>query len=134
MSEADSCRERGYQDPGTIRKILRDYRKIAVVGLSPRPERPSHRISAYMKGVGYEIVPVNPGQDEILGERSYPSLAALPGPPDVVNIFRQSRYAGGVVDQAISAGAKAVWLQIGVIDEEAARRAQEAGLAVVMDL
>lgn len=132
MSEADS--EYGYQNPETIRKILRDYRKIAVVGLSHSPDRPSHRISAYMKGVGYEIIPVNPGQDEILGEKCHPSIASLPGPPDVVNIFRQSRHAGGVVDQAISAGAKAVWLQVGVIDEEAARRAQEAGLAVVMDL
>lgn len=134
MSATDSGQERVYQNPETIRMILRDYRKIAVVGLSHSPDRPSHRISAYMKGVGYEIIPVNPGQDEILGEKCHPSLAALPGPPDVVNIFRQSRLAGGVVDQAISAGAKAVWLQIGIIDEKAARRAQEAGLAVVMDL
>jgi hypothetical protein len=131
---ADFSQERGWQDPETIRKILRDFRKIAVVGLSPKPHRPSHRISVYMQAAGYEIIPVNPGQDELLGEKCHPNLAALPDPPEVVNIFRRSEYAADAVEQAISAGAKAVWLQVGVIDEEAARRAREAGLAVVMDL
>lgn len=134
MVAADFSQERGWQDPETIRKILRDFRKIAVVGLSPKPNRPSHRISAYMQAAGYEIIPVNPGQDELLGEKCHPSLAALPDPPEVVNIFRRPEYAAEAVEQAVSAGAKAVWLQVGVIDEEAARRAREAGLAVVMDL
>ena len=129
MNEADS-----WQNPETIRKILRDFRKIAVIGLSPKAHRASHRISAYMQEAGYEIVPVNPGQDELLGEKCHPNLAALPDPPEVVNIFRRSEYAAEAVEGAISAGAKAVWLQVGVINEEAARRAREAGLAVVMDL
>lgn len=123
-----------YQDPETINRILRDYRRIAVVGLSPKPHRASHRISAYMQEAGYEVVPVNPGQDEILGERGYPNLAAIPEPPEVVNVFRRPKFAGEIVEEAILAGAKAVWFQIGVIDEEAALRAHEAGLAVVMDL
>lgn len=134
MSGADVSPKSGFQDSESIRKILGDYRKIAVVGLSPDPARPSHRVSSYMKGKGYEIIPVNPSHREILGVPCYPNLGALPEPPEVVAVFRRSRFAGSVVDQAISAGAKAVWLQVGVIDEEAALRAQAAGLAVVMDL
>ncbi len=123
-----------FQDPETVSEVLRKFRRIAVVGLSPRESRPSHYVSAYMHEAGYEIVPVNPGQRAILGERCYPRLSALPGPPEVVNVFRRSEFVGGVVDEAIAAGARAVWLQKGVIDEEAARRAGEAGLAAVMDL
>ncbi len=87
-----------------------------------------------MKEAGYEVIPVNPGHDEILEERCYPRLAALPAPPEVVNVFRRASHVSGVVDEALAAGAKAIWLQKGVIDEAAARRAQEAGLSVVMDL
>ncbi len=123
-----------FQDPETVSEVLRKFRRIAVVGLSPRESRPSHYVSAYMQEAGYEIVPVNPGQGAILGETCYPRLSALPGPPEVVNVFRRSEFAGGVVDEAIAAGARAVWLQKGVIDSEAARRAGEAGLAAVMDL
>lgn len=123
-----------FQEPGTVRALLHDFRRIAVVGLSPKEDRPSHYVSAYMKEAGYEIVPVNPGHDELLGERCYPTLSALPAPPEVVNVFRQSKYVSGVVDEAIALGAKAIWIQKGVIDEEAARRAEAAGLAVVMDL
>lgn len=123
-----------FQEPGTVRALLHDFRRIAVVGLSPKAHRPSHYVSAYMKEAGYEVVPVNPGHDSLLGERCYPSLSALPTPPEVVNVFRQLRFVSGVVDEAIASGAKAIWLQKGVIDEEAARRAEGAGLAVVMDL
>ncbi|MFP6868313.1 MAG: CoA-binding protein [Nitrospinota bacterium] len=123
-----------FKDPETIRAMLRDFRRIAVVGLSPKEHRPSHYVSAYMKKAGYEIVPVNPGHESLLGETCYPRLAALPEPPEVVNVFRRSDRVGGVVDEALAAGARAVWLQKGVIDEAAARRAREVGLAVVMDL
>lgn len=123
-----------FQEPGVVRALLRDFRRIAVVGLSPKAHRPSHYVSAYMKEAGYEIAPINPGHDSLLGERCYPSLSALPAPPEVVNVFRQSSFVSGVVDEAITSGAKAIWLQKGVIDEEAARRAEGAGLAVVMDL
>ncbi len=123
-----------FQDPETVAEVLQKFRRIAVVGLSPRESRPSHYVSVYMQEAGYEIVPVNPGHGALLGETCYPRLSALPGPPEVVNIFRRSEFAGGVVDEAIAAGARAVWLQKGVIDEAAARRAGEAGLATVMDL
>ncbi len=122
------------RDSDTVRAMLLEFRRIAVVGLSPKEQRPSHYVSVYMKRAGYEIVPVNPGHDELLGERCYPRLSALPEPPEMVNVFRRSRFAGGVVDEAIAAGAKAVWLQKGVVDEEAAARAERAGLKVVMDL
>ncbi len=122
------------RDSDTVRAMLLEFRRIAVVGLSPKEQRPSHYVSVYMKRAGYEIVPVNPGHDELLGERCYPRLSALPEPPEMVNVFRRSRFAGGVVDEAIAAVAKAVWLQKGVIDEEAAARAERVGLKVVMDL
>ena len=123
-----------FQDPGTVRTTFREFRRIAVVGLSPKEQRPSHYVSVYMKRAGYEIVPVNPGHDELLGERCYPRLSALPEPPEVVNVFRRRNFVSGVVDEAIAAGAKAIWLQKGVIDGEAAARAERAGLKVVMDL
>ena len=105
-----------------MRARLRDFRRIAEVGLAAKEHGPSHYGSAYKQKTGYEIVPVNPGHDALLGETCYPRLAALPEPPEVVNVFRRSDRVGGVVDEALAAGARAVWLQKGVIDEAAARR------------
>ena len=105
----------------------------AVVGCSPDPSRDSHRIAGLLKSSGYRMIPVNPAADEILGERCYPSLADVPGPVDVVDIFRRSEEAGRHVDEAVEAGAAGVWMQLDVVDEQAAERAREAGLEVVMD-
>lgn len=116
-----------------ISKILEDCRTIAVVGLSSSPARASNGVASYMKRQGYKIIPVNPKEEEVFGEKSYPTLADVPIKVDLVDIFRRSEAAGEVVDEAIKVGAKAVWLQEGVIDNAAAKRAQEAGLLVVMD-
>jgi uncharacterized protein len=116
-----------------IKEILAACKIIAVVGLSSNPLRPSYGVAAYMQRKGYRIIPVNPMETEVLGEKSYPSLSALPEKPDLVNIFRRSEEAGKVVDEAVKIGAKSVWLQEGVIDEEAAERAEAAGLIAVMD-
>ena len=117
----------------TIRDILEKSKVIAVVGLSPKPERDSHEVAKYMQGQGYRIVPVNPRADTILGEKSYPDLASIPEKVDVVDIFRRSDDVPPVVDQAIDIGAKAVWMQLGIVNEDAAAKAREAGLGVVMD-
>ncbi|HEV2013726.1 MAG TPA: CoA-binding protein [Candidatus Dormibacteraeota bacterium] len=121
------------QLPDAVEKILRSAKTIAVVGLSPDPTRPSHGVARYLQRAGYRIIPVNPNVDEVLGERAYPSLSQLPGPVDVVDVFRRSEFVGPIVDEAIAIGAGAVWLQDGVIDEAAAERARAAGLDVVMD-
>lgn len=113
--------------------LICDCRIIAVVGLSSNPARPSYRVAAYMQRQGKVVVPVNPRETAVLGEPAYPALSAVPGPVDMVNIFRRSEEAGLVVDEAIRIKAKAVWLQEGVIDEAAAERARRAGLQVVMD-
>lgn len=113
--------------------ILRAARTVAVVGLSPNPARPSHRVARYLQGRGYRIVPVNPTVETVLGERSYPSLAAIPEPVDVVDVFRRSEEVPPVVDEAVRIGAKALWMQEGVVHEAAAAKARAAGLAVVMD-
>lgn len=110
-----------------------ERRTWAVVGCSPDPGRDSHRIAALLKRRGHRIIPVNPSCDEVLGERAYGRLDEIPGPVDVVDVFRRSDAAGEHVDEAIAIGAKAVWLQLGVIDEAAAERARTAGLQVVMD-
>ena len=110
-----------------------ERRTWAVVGCSPDPGRDSHRIAALLKRRGHRIIPVNPSCDEVLGERAYDRLDAIPEPVDVVDVFRRSDAAGQHVDEAIAIGAKAVWLQLGVIDEAAAERARAAGLQVVMD-
>jgi uncharacterized protein len=117
----------------SIKRILDECRTIAVVGLSSDRLRPSHGVAAYMQQHGYRVIPVNPNETEVLGERSYDLLAEVPEKIDLVDIFRRSDEAGTVVDQAIAIGAKAVWLQEGVIDLAAAERAASAGLLVVMD-
>jgi predicted CoA-binding protein len=114
-------------------EILRTSRTIAVVGLSPKRFRPSYGVAEYMKRAGYRIIPVNPGQQEIMGEICYPDLDSVPGPVDIVDIFRRSEFVLDIVEAAIRKGAKAIWMQEGVIHEEAARRAEEAGIAVIMD-
>ena len=119
--------------PDMVEALLRDCRTIAVVGLSSNPARPSYRVAAYMQRQGKVIIPVNPHETNVLGEVAYPSLSAVPGSIDLVNVFRRSEEAGAVVDEAIRIKAKGVWLQEGVIDEVAAARARQAGLQVVMD-
>ena len=116
-----------------IKQILDDCRTIAVVGLSSNPMRASNSVAGYMRRHDYRVIPVNPNEEKVFGEKSYPSLADVPGKIDLVDIFRRSEEAGVVVDEAIKVGAKAVWLQEGVIDEAAAERARAAGLLVVMD-
>ena len=114
-------------------RILERYRRIAMVGLSADPYRPSHFAALYLLANGYEVIPVNPGADEILGRTSYPSLLQIPGPVEVVDIFRHPAAVPDIVEQAVHIGANVVWMQLGVIHDEAAYRAREAGLGVVMD-
>lgn len=116
-----------------IKQILDECKTIAVVGLSSNTWRASNSVSAYMQSKGYRVIPVNPNETEVLGERAYASLADVPEKFDLVNVFRRSEEAGAVVHEAINLGAKAVWLQEGVIDMKAAKDAVEAGLLVVMD-
>ena len=116
-----------------VADILASARTIAVVGLSHKRYRPSHGVAEYLKRAGYRIIPVNPYETEVLGERSYPDLDAIPEPVDIVDIFRRSEFVPEIVEAAIRKGAKLVWMQEGVIHEEAAERARQAGLAVVMD-
>jgi predicted CoA-binding protein len=117
----------------TIKKILEECRTIAVVGLSSDPARPSYGVASYMRRRDYKVIAVNPNETEVFGEKAYGSLADVPEKIDLVDIFRRSSEAGTAVDQAIAVGAKAVWLQEGVIDQAAAQRARDAGLLVVMD-
>ena len=117
----------------TIRRILQECQTIAVVGLSSDTWRPSNSVSAYMRRAGYRVIPVNPNETEVFGEKAYPDLASVPGKVELVDVFRRSDEAGKAVDEAIAVGAKAVWMQEGVIDRAAAQRALDAGLLVVMD-
>jgi predicted CoA-binding protein len=119
--------------PEEIRAILKNSRVVAVVGLSPKPERASHQVAQYLKEHGYHIVPVNPGQKEILGETCYPSLKDIPFPIEVVDIFRNVEAIPAIVDEAIAIGAKVVWMQQGLAEPASARKAKKAGLQVVMD-
>ena len=118
-----------------IRALLRESKIVAVVGLSPDPTRPSHGVARYLQAAGYRIVPVNPTVTAVLGERSYASLAAAARehPIDVVDVFRRSALAGGVVDEAIALRPRLIWLQQGVVDDAAAARAAAAGIPLVMD-
>jgi predicted CoA-binding protein len=113
--------------------ILNDYRIIAMVGLSPDPNRPNHRVAKYFMNHGYKVIPVNPDAQEILGTRSYSEISSIPESVEIVDIFRRSEEVMPIVNEAIKIGAKAVWMQEGVINEEAALKAQDAGLMVVMD-
>ena len=121
--------------PDELRALLRGARTIAVVGLSPKPYRPSHGVARYLQQAGYRIVPVNPAHDAILGERCFPPLtaAATEHPIDVVDVFRRSEFAGAVVDEALPLRPRLIWLQEGVVDPAAAERARAAGVPFVMD-
>jgi hypothetical protein len=116
-----------------IDEILKSCRTIAVVGLSSNPSRPSYRVAGYMQAQGYRIIPINPNETNVLGEPAYPSLASVPGTVDLVDIFRKSEDVLPIVEEAIARGAKAIWMQEGVVNEAAAARAGQAGLPVVMD-
>lgn len=118
-------------DPAT--EILKTSRTIAVVGLSGRRHRPSYGVAEYMKSAGYRIVPVNPNEQEVLGEKSYARLEDIPEKVDIVNVFRRSEFVPQIADSAIRIGARAIWMQEGVINDEAAERARRAGLHVFMD-
>src|SRR6476620_2560627 len=127
-----STKSENFAEPQDIRAILA-MKRIAVVGLSSDPWRPSYDVTRYMMQQGYEITPVNPKEKEVFGQPAYASLGDLPEPPEVVNVFRRAEFVSEVVDEAIAAGAKALWLQFDVVDYAAARRAREAGLIVVMN-
>lgn len=121
------------QTTSLILEVLTRFTKVAMVGLSANPTRPSYFAATYLKDYGYEITPVNPAYGEVMGFKCYPSLDAVPGPLQVVNIFRKPEEAPALVDEAIRLGAKAVWMQLGVIHMEARQKALDAGLEVVMD-
>ena len=139
---AEQCRIGKYEDEvGTftqpsddqLRELLRSARTIAVVGLSSNPMRASYGVAGYLQSVGYRIIPVNPNEREVLGEKSYARLEDIPEKVDVVDIFRRSEFVSEVVGSAIAIGARAIWMQEGVDDEKSARRARDAGLIAVMD-
>ncbi len=115
------------------KKVLTEYRNIAVVGASPNPERPSHRVFEYLSHHGYHLIPVNPNVQEILGHASYPDLSSIPEKVEIVDVFRSSDEVMPVVEEAIKIGAKVVWMQEGIINQEAAAKAKKAGLLVIMD-
>ncbi|HEY7667194.1 MAG TPA: CoA-binding protein [Actinomycetota bacterium] len=123
-------------DDRELRALLGSARTIAVVGLSSRPDRPSHDVAAYLQSHGYRIVPVNPNEREVLGERAYPSLRDIPPEigVDVVDVFRRAEHASEIARDAVAIGAKALWLQQGIVDDEAYRIASAAGLDVVMGI
>lgn len=118
---------------GTIRKIIADFKRVAVVGMSSNPEKASHVVGRYLKDHGYDVIPVNPSAGEILGMKVYKSLGEIPGGVEVVDIFRPPQDVLPVVEEAIAAGAKAVWMQEGIVNHEAAELAEKNGLLVVMD-
>ncbi|MDE2598644.1 MAG: CoA-binding protein [Rhodocyclaceae bacterium] len=116
-----------------LKRLFETVRTIAVVGCSPKPERPGHYVAKYLQDLGYRVIPVNPGQTEILGEKCYASLRDIPEPVDMVDCFRRAEDIPPVVEDAIAIGAKFVWMQLGIVNEEAAQRAIDAGIEVVMD-
>lgn len=117
----------------SITEILERYKTLTVVGLSSKPSRPSYGVSSYMKTHGYRIIPVNPKESSVLGEKAYPSLNDIPDPVELVVIFRRPEHVPEVVEAAIHKGAKVIWMQEGIVNEAAARRAREAGLSVIQD-
>ena len=122
-----------WQDIDVIERLVREARTVAVVGLSPDPKRPSYGVASYLMTSGLRIFPVNPAIEAWRGLVAYPSLAALPEVPDIVDVFRRSEYAAEIAEEAVAIGAGALWLQMGVISEAAGKIAEEAGLDVVMD-
>jgi predicted CoA-binding protein len=119
--------------PDFVTDLLERYKTLAVVGLSSKPARPSHGVSQYMQEHGYRIIPVNPHETEVLGEKAFPSLDALPESPEFVVIFRRAEFVPAIVESAIRRGTKVIWMQEGVIHEAAAERARQAGLTVIQD-
>jgi len=119
--------------PDPITDLLRTSKTIAVVGLSSNPRRPSHEVAAYLQSAGYRIIPVNPNESEVLGEKSYPRLEDVPDPIDIVDVFRRSADVPPVADSAIAIKPKVLWLQLGITNSAAAERARAAGLLVVED-
>jgi predicted CoA-binding protein len=124
-----------HSTPEVIRDVLTQTHTWAIVGCSPDPRRDSHRVALMLQNRGFRVIPVNPGIEELFGERGYPSVRSIPAAEsvEVVDVFRRAEQAGAHVEEAIVVGARAVWLQLGVVDEAAAQRALEAGLEVVMD-
>jgi len=116
-----------------VRTLLSTVKTIAVLGLSDNPARPSHHVAQAMQGFGYRVIPVRPGQSEVLGEKAYATLADLPEVPDLVDVFRAPEHVPGIVDECIARGIRRLWLQEGVVNETAAERARAAGITVVMD-
>ncbi len=131
VDETPSAERRGVLD--AVSGMLTECRTIAVVGLSSKPHRPSCGVAEYMQSVGYRIIPVNPQEEVVLGERAYARLEDVPIPVDLVNVFRRSQFVPEIVNSAIAIGARGVWMQEGVVHHEAAERARRAGLFVVMD-
>jgi hypothetical protein len=119
--------------PEAIKRLLETVKTIAVVGLSPQADRPSHGVARAMQRFGYRIIPVRPGTESVLGEKAYPDLPHLPGPVDLVDVFRAPEHVDEIVDQCIAKKLPALWLQEGVVNEAAALRARQAGILVVMD-
>ena len=122
-----------YAQGEVIEEIFRTCQKIAIVGVSDKPYRDSYRVAQFMKEMGYQIIPVNPNVSEVLGEKSYPDILSIPGQIDLVDIFRRPEFVEPIVDQAIQKKVKAIWMQLGVVNEKAAKKAQQAGLLVVMN-
>jgi len=120
-------------DDATLRPLLDRIRTIAVVGLSPQPARPSYRVAQAMQRYGYRIVPVRPLVDEVLGEKAYPSLADIPFAIDLVDVFRAAEHVPAIVEQCLALHLPAIWIQEGIVHDDAAQRAQASGMTVVMD-
>jgi len=129
----DGANSLGHPGADAILELLNNYKTIAVVGLSSNPMRPSHGVTEYMQGAGYRIIPVNPNEMEVLGEKCYARLEDVPEKIDIVNVFRRAEEVPPVVESAIRIGAKVVWMQMGVENEEAAEKARAAGLMVIED-
>ena len=132
---AMSTAARNYRDEALMRKVLTETKTIALVGASPKPERPAYHVMQFLLSKGYKVIPVNPGLEgqELLGQAVYANLAAIPDPIDMVDVFRNAEAVPGIVEEAISIGAKTIWMQLGVINEDAAQTAEAAGIQVVMD-
>lgn len=120
-------------DDAELRALLKKVKNIAVLGLSPKPDRPSHFVARAMQGFGFNIIPVRPATAEVLGQKAYTSLREIPGPVDLVNVFRAAEYLDAIVDECIALQLPAIWIQEGIVNEAAAERARAAGMTVVMD-